>query len=130
MKKIRNIIITLIILIVLGIGIYKVFLDCNKVISKFDREFTLEVMDYAHVDGEVYVKLLGIDDNRCLEVACVREGEQVAKVLVVNDMHIKYVKLGTLADNVVEIEDTDYTLELIEVSSDNTSATLKLTVDE
>lgn len=118
MKKLIKGLISLAIIAAIVFGVYKVFFDCEKYVSHFDTTFTLEKMDYASLDEEAIVKLMGIDDNRCNGDDCEKEGEIVAKVLVINDHHFSYVKLGSLAESKVYLEDLDYTIELIEASND------------
>ena len=43
--------------------IYLAFFKGDKIITRFDREFTLKISDTAEVENEAFVKLIGIDDN-------------------------------------------------------------------
>lgn len=129
MKKIINWIIALFIIGLIIWGIYKVFFDCEKTNTYFGRNFVLEKFDYAKVEEEAIVKLLGIDDNRCKEENCERTGEYVAKILVVNDHRISYVKLGTLSEPRKYIEKMGYTIEVLEVTEDG-KVTLNLVKDK
>ena len=65
MKKIRRILVGVIILGLLGFGIYKFFIDVEKYNTTYDKYFTLEEMDYAVVEDDVIVKLINIKDDRC-----------------------------------------------------------------
>ncbi len=126
MKKGIKILVTILIIAIIGFGIYKIFIDCEKVTTFYDRDFVLETMDYATIENEAIVKLIGIDDNRCKEESCEREGEMVAKVFVINDHHMTYVKLGTLAETRKELEKLGIIIELVEIDKDN-KVTLKVT---
>lgn len=124
MKKIIKFIITISILILIGYGVYKFFFDCKRVNTEFDRNFILEEMDYAKIDKEAVVKLLDIKDSRCLEENCEREGQFEIKLLVLNDMRMSYVTLGSLSESAKDIEKLGYSIELIEASENE--VTLKL----
>lgn len=125
MKKVIWNISAIILLAALLFGIYKFFFDCHRYISHFDREFTLEVNDYAKIADEAYVKLLSIKKNECQEKAgCEREGQTVAKLLVVNHHRITYVSLGTLADKEKELTKLKYKIRLVKIKEGK--ATLKL----
>lgn len=104
--------------------IYLAFFKGDKIITRFDREFTLKISDTAEVESEAFVKLIGIDDNTCKETDCEREGEKVAKIIIVNNHQINYVKLGTLAETEKTLAKINYTIKLIGI--DNNEATLKL----
>lgn len=104
--------------------IYLAFFKGDKIITRFDREFTLKISDTAEVESEAFVKLIGIDDNTCKEADCEREGEKVAKIIIVNNHQINYVKLGTLAESEKTLAKINYTIKLIGI--DNNEATLKL----
>ena len=60
----------------------------------------------------------------CKETDCEREGEKVAKIIIVNNHQINYVKLGTLAESEKTLAKINYTIKLIGI--DNNEATLKL----
>lgn len=111
MKLVKKLIILLII-ILLGLGIYKFFFACEKIIIDFNQDFTLAVLDYAKVSDEAYVKLLKINDQRCLEENCERKGQIEYKLVVLNDMRVQFVTLRTLDPTSVEINKTNYVLEL------------------
>ena len=128
MKKIRRILVGVIILGLLGFGIYKFFIDVEKYNTTYDKYFTLEEMDYAVVDDEVIVKLINIKDDRCLDVSCDREGQFNVKLLLINQHKFTFVDLGTLEPTLVELDkiSLEYTLELIRVNDDGKSATLRI----
>lgn len=111
MKLVKKLIILLII-ILLGFGIYKFFFACDKVIIDFNQEFTLKVLDYAKVSDEAYVKLLKITDQRCQGSDCEREGQIEYQLVVLNDMRVQFVTLSTLEQTAIEINKTNYVLEL------------------
>ena len=128
MKKIRRILVGVIILGLLGFGIYKFFIDVEKYNTTYDKYFTLEEMDYAVVDDEVIVKLINIKDDRCLDVSCDREGQFKVKLLLINQHKFTLVDLGTLEPTLVELDkiSLEYTLELIRINDDGKSATLRI----
>lgn len=124
MKFIKHLII-LFVVILLGWEIYKFFFACDKVISDFNQEFTLSVLDYAKIKDEAYVKLIKTNDRRCQGSDCEREGQIEYKLLVLNDMRVQYVTLSTLDPKTVEIKKTNYVLELVE-GIDTNKAKFKL----
>ena len=63
MKKIINIVVTLAIIGLIGFGIYKLFIDGERLNSFFDREVTLEVWDQVSVSDEVTIKLIKVKDD-------------------------------------------------------------------
>ena len=128
MKKIRRILVGVIILGLLGFGIYKFFIDVEKYNTTYDKYFTLEEMDYAVVEDDVIVKLINIKDDRCLDVSCDREGQFIVKLLLINQHKFTFVDLGTLEPTLVELDkiSLEYTLELIRVNDDGKSATLRI----
>lgn len=130
MKKKIGIIIGLVILVLLGIFIYKFFIDCERVNTDFDRYFTLQEMDYAVIEDQVTVKLLDIEDNHCQGEGCNGEGQYVVKLLVLNDAKFAYVELGTLTPLSVTIDKLklEYTINLIRV--DENGATLTVVPNE
>lgn len=126
MKRLLNFIIGIALIGLIVFGVYKFFFDCEKTEVSFERLFVLnKPMDYAIVGEEAIVKLLKVDDNRCLEETCERVGQQEVKLLVLNDMKITYVTLGTLSESKKEIEKLNYLIELDSVEGEK--VTLKLT---
>lgn len=126
MRKLLNFIIVIALIGLIIFGVYKFFFDCEKTEVDFERLFVLnEPMDYAVVGEEAIVKLLKVEDNRCLEENCEREGQQEVKLIVMNDMKITYVTLGTLSESKKEIEKLNYLIELDNVEGEK--VTLKLT---
>lgn len=128
MKKIINFLLTLVILGLVGFGIYKIFFDGEKLNSFFDREVTLNVWDQVTVSNEVTVKLISIKDNRCKEEDCDREGQFVAKLLVFNSKKMAYIEVGSLDPEPTKIDklSIEYVIELTNVSDDGKSATIKV----
>ena len=116
MKIVKKLIILLIIILI-GWGIYKFFFACDKVNADFNQEFTLKVLDYAKVKNEAYVKLLSVKDNRCLEADCEHEGQIEYKLIILNDMRVQIVTLSRLSTPTVEIKKTNYVLELVDGNS-------------
>ena len=88
MKKIINIIVTLVIIGLIGFGIYKLFIDGEKLNSFYDREVTLNIWDQVNIADSVTVKLISIKDDRCLEDTCEREGQFLARFLVFNSKKV------------------------------------------
>ena len=125
MKKIIRIILGLLLVGLIGFGIYKFFFDCQKVNTEFAKYFTLQEMDYAVIGDEVTLKLLAIYENKCLDNNCDYEGQDVVKFLIMNEHEIAYIKLGTLEESKKTVKDTDYAVELIRV--DEKGATLEVT---
>lgn len=117
MKKIISLGIGLSIVVLLCYGGYKFFFDCKKSDGEFDRIFILEnPMDYVKIEKEAVVKLIKVEDDRCLEETCEREGQILVKALVLNDNRISYVSLGTLSESKQEIEKLGYIIELDSVN--------------
>lgn len=119
MKRIVGFIITLGILGALGYGIYKFFFDCKSANTDFGRHFLIEnEMDYFKIGDEAIVKLLDIEDNRCLEEGCLGKGQFLVKLLVLNDMKIAYVELGSETGSSKDIDKLKYSIELVEINDD------------
>ncbi len=114
------------VLIFIGFCGYKFFFDCNEKVTDFGKYFVLEGYDYAKVGDILTVKLLKIEDNRCLEESCEREGQFVVKFLVKDDRHIAIEKLGSLSESKKDLTDhkLNYSIELIE--TDGKSATFNV----
>ena len=106
-------------------GGYKIIFDCKEVNVPFKQEFTLEPLDYAKVGNEAIVKLIKIEDYRCLEPECDGEGEFEYKVLVINDHKFSYLTMGSVATTKRDIEKLGYTLSVENADSEN-SVTMKL----
>lgn len=126
MKKAIRIITGLLIVGLLIFGIYKIFIDCEKINTFYDKYFTLDEMDYAVLEDELIVKLLDIKDDRCLEADCEREGQYLVRLLVLNEAKFAYVELGTLeptSEKLTEIS-LEYTLNLIRVDEDGATLTV------
>ena len=116
MKKAIRIITGLVIVGLLIFGIYKVFIDCERTNTFYDKYFTLDEMDYAVLEDELIVKLLDIKDNRCLDADCDREGQY----------------LGTLEPTSFKLEkiSLEYTLNLIRVDENGATLTVTPNVEE
>ena len=63
MKKVINIVLWIIVIGAIGFGIYKLFIDGEKLNSFFDREVTLNIWDQVNVADSVTVKLISIKDD-------------------------------------------------------------------
>lgn len=116
MKKGIKWVIAISILVLCGYLFYNYWHGEHKT-SHFDRNITLKLKDSVNIEDEAYIKLMKIKDNRCKKETCEREGEIVAEFIVANDRHIKYVKLGTLANTNEDLEKLGYNIELVEVKS-------------
>lgn len=125
MKKIFRLILVLLIIVLIIFGVYKFFFDCQKYNVEFDKYFTLQEMDYAIIGKEVTLKLLAINEDKCLNNNCEYDGQEVVKFLIMNEHKIAYIKLGTLEENKKTIKDTDYIVELVKV--DDNGATFEVT---
>ncbi len=124
LQKILVILFGVLIVCLVIFGVYKIFFDKGTTKTFFKRDFVLTEMSGANVEDEAYVKLIGISDERCKEEVCDKEGQMVAKVLIINNHAIKYVKLGTLVDNSMDLDKLGYMIELIDINE--TEVTLKL----
>ena len=126
MKKLISLVIVLGIIGFLGFGIYKFFFACDVKYSSFGKYFVLKEMDYAKVSDKVTVKLLDIEDDRCLEEPCEREGQFVVKFLIKDDRHMTIEKLGTLSESKKDLTEhkLNYSIELIE--TDGKTATFNV----
>ena len=125
MKKIFRLILVLLIIILIIFGVYKFFFDCQKYNVEFDKYFTLQEMDYAIIGKEATLKLLAINEDKCLNNNCEYDGQEVVKFLIMNEHKIAYIKLGTLEENKKTIKDTDYIVEFVKV--DDNGATFEVT---
>ncbi|MDE6284606.1 MAG: hypothetical protein K2M17_02575 [Bacilli bacterium] len=114
MKRIISFVVGIAVIVAIGFGIYKFFFDCQETRAEFGRIFVLEnKMDYATLEDEAVVKLLDVVDDRCLEgEECVREGQFLVKLLVLNDMKMQYVTLGTLSESKKDLDKVKYSIEL------------------
>ena len=123
-----NIVVTLAIIGLIGFGIYKLFIDGERLNSFFDREVTLEVWDQVSVSDEVTIKLIKVKDDRCMEETCEREGQFLANFLVFNSKKIAYIELGELEPSELTIDklSLEYKIELVDVSDDGKSTTIKV----
>ena len=130
MKKAIGILMGLVIIGLIIFGVYKVFIDCEKTNTFYDKYFTLQEMDYAVIEDELIVKVLDIKDDRCLESDCEREGQFLVKLIVLNDAKFAYVELGTLTPTSVKLDkiSLEYTINLIDVGNDG--ATMTVTPNE
>ena len=125
MKKIIGIISVAVILILLGFGIYKFFIDCDRIDTFYNRYFTLDEMDYAVVEDAVTVKLLDIKNDK-------DAGQYIVKLLVLNDAKIAYVELGSVDPHSVQTDkiSLEYTIDLIRIDEDGATLSIHPTLDE
>lgn len=124
-KKILMVLIPFIILSFIAYEGYIYFFKYDTVTSKFDLEFSLSKGQSGVVEGSITAKLIGVDDDRCKGNTCEGEGQMVAKILIINESEISYVKLGTLVDSTASILNDEYTIELLKITDDY-KVTLKI----
>lgn len=117
--------IIVVLFISLGIYVYNFFNGGNNVREHLNREFVLKVGDIAHINEEVYIKLVEVKDERCKEDDCEREGQKVAKLVTIKNPYIRVVEIGSLTQEEIVIKRSDYKLKLITISEDD-EVTLKV----
>lgn len=131
LKKFKKLIILFVILIGLVYFINKVFIDCEKINTILDREFTLEKMDYASVDDSdetLIVKLWDIKDERCKNEDCNKNNDLEAKLVVLNGKHLSYITLSENTERSIKItkKKMEYNIELVSITEDG-KVTLRVT---
>lgn len=125
MKKFMWIISWVVVLGLLGFGIYKFFIDCDKIETEYDRYFTLGEMDYAVANEDVTVKLLDLKNDK-------DTGQYLVRLLVYNDAKIAYVELGSIDPTIVMTDkiSLEYTISLIRIEDDTATLTIHPTTSE
>ncbi len=125
MKKFIWIIGWVVVLGILGFGIYKFFIDCEKIETEYYRYFTLSEMDYAVANEDVTVKLIDIKNDK-------DTGQYLVRLLVLNDAKIAYVELGSIDPTSVKTDklSLEYTVSLIRVDDKEATLTIHPTTDE
>lgn len=111
--------VVVVLFISLGIYVYNFFNEGNTVREHLNREFVLSVGDIAHINDEVYIKLVEVKDERCKEDDCEREGQKVAKLVTIKNPYIRVVEIGSLTQEEITIKRSNYKLKLISISEDN-----------
>ena len=108
MKKRIGWLLILALFIGIGIWIYKFFNEGENIYTHSNQEFTMKISDIAKIDDDIYIKYNKVIDNRCKDEDCEREGEKLAKLIVINNPHIEYIELSSILDDEKEINKTDY----------------------
>ncbi len=124
-KRIGWIVVPLV-FIVVGVLLYKFFNEGESIYTHSNQEFTMNVKDYASIDDEIYIKYLKAEDNRCKGEDCEREGEKIAKLIVIHNPYIDSVELSSINDDEIKINKTDYTIKIINYDTDSDEINLKL----
>lgn len=111
--------VVVVLFISLGIYVYNFFNEGSSIREHLNREFVLSVGDIAHINDEVYIKLVEVKDERCKEENCEREGQKVAKLVTIKNPYIRVVEIGSLTQEEIVIKRSDYKLKLISISENN-----------
>lgn len=139
MKKVINGVGIFLIVILLAIGCYKVFIDCNRVIIDMNQEFKLAKLDYAKVResdrpnlsdatnpvekflikiqrkiglaNNMYIKLFKITKEDCIKDNCFEKNNYDAELLIVDNHHLKYITLEK--NHPIELEKFKCVIELL-----------------
>lgn len=83
----------------IGIWIYKFFNEGENIYTHSNQEFTMKISDIAKIDDDIYIKYNKVIDNSCKDEDCEREGEKLAKLLVINNPRIEYIELSSILDD-------------------------------
>lgn len=122
MKKFMGNLIGIIIVIICGFYIYKVFFKYNKVNTNYDTKFILEKYDYAKID-KTYYKLFKIDNEKCVKDECFDGKDYYVKLLVINNKHISYITVEK--EKPLEIEKFNCIIELVESNENEVTLEVK-----
>ena len=115
MKKVLLKILGVIIVVICFFFVYKVFFQCERVNMDYDSSFILKKYDSAKID-KTYYKLFKISNENCDEVECFELKNYYAKLLIINNNHISYIKLEK--DKPQEIKKFDIIIKLIDSNSE------------
>ena len=126
MKKRIGWLLILALFIGIGIWIYKFFNEGENIYTHSNQEFTMKISDIAKIDDDIYIKYNKVIDNMCKDVDCEREGEKLAKLLVINNPRIEYIELSSILDDEKDINKTDYKIKIIKFNTENDEITLKI----
>lgn len=126
MKKRIGWLLILALFIGIGIWIYKFFNEGENIYTHSNQEFTMKISDIAKIDDDIYIKYNKVIDNRCKDEGCEREGEKLAKLLVINNPRIEYIELSSILDDEKDINKTDYKIKIIKFNTENDEITLKI----
>ncbi len=119
-------IVVLIIFVGLGIYIYKFFNDGDYFYKHSNYEFTMNVKDIVNIDDEIYIKYNKVIDNKCRESNCERDGEKIAKLIVINNPYIDFIDLSSINYDEVSIKKSDYKINLVNYNEDDYTITIKV----
>jgi len=126
MKKRIGWLLILALFIGIGIWIYKFFNEGENIYTHSNQEFTMKISDIAKIDDDIYIKYNKAIDNRCKDEDCEREGEKLAKLLVINNTRIEYIELSSILEDEKDIYITDYKIKIIKFNTENDEITLKI----
>lgn len=126
MKKRIGWLLILALFIGIGIWIYKFFNEGENIYTHSNQEFTMKISDIAKIDDDIYIKYNKVIDNRCKDEGCEREGEKLAKLLVINNTRIEYIELSSILEDEKDIYKTDYKIKIIKFNTENDEITLKI----
>lgn len=130
MKKRIGWLVIPIVFIAIGVYIYLFFNEGENIYIHKNQEFTMKVKDFANIEDDIYLKYSKVSDNRCKEEDCEREGEKLAKLIVIHNPYIDTVELSSINNDEIEINKTKYKIKLIKYDTDNDEITLKLLYEE
>ena len=119
-----------IVFIIIGIFIYLFFNEGENIYTHRNQEFTMKVKDFANIEDEIYLKYSKESDNRCKDENCEREGEKLAKLIVIHNPYIDTVELSSINNDEFEINKTKYKIKLIKYDTYSDEITLKLLYEE
>lgn len=114
----------------IGVYIYLFFNGGENLYTQSNQEFSMNISDIVNVDKEIYIKYKKVIDNRCKEEDCEREGEKLAKLLVINNPNFEYIELSSIHEEEIPIEKTDYKVKLINFDVETNELTLKILKEE
>ena len=114
MKKRIGWLLILALFIGIGIWIYNFFNEGENIYTHSNQEFTMKISDIAKID------------DRCKDEDCEREGEKLAKLLVINNPRIEYIELSSILEDEKDINKTDYKIKIIKFNTENDEITLKI----
>ena len=109
----------------IGIWVFTFFNSGEKITSHLDREFTMKIGDLATVE-ELKIKYEKVIDNRCKGNDCDKNGEKVAKLIVIKNPYIEYIEIGSILEEEVYLNKSDYKLKLVNFNEETDEITLKV----
>ena len=130
MKKRIGWLVIPIVFIAIGVYIYLFFNEGENIYIQRNQEFTMKVKDFANIEDDIYLKYSKVSDNRCKGEDCEREGEKLAKLIVIHNPYIDTVELSSINNDEIEINKTKYKIKLIKYDTNSDEITLKLLYEE